>query len=358
MKLLVAATIIIIAFGSALTLYFLFNTTPTNAVTAMSGNQIALRSASFLDGIKTFDNHYYFSVYCSQNSTYNDCVLYDYYLNQTNAWALYSYTNLYSSTGDSSYLGKAQNEMKVISNDCSANLDSCLWILVQMINYERVTGDNQYSNLISVLGSRLLSTSENSSTMLLGIESRELALLYEMNGQKQYLDESLARLQMSKNLWSNTGSDQTQALLYVDNGLQFYGYSCWSELAEIELYKATHDNSYLQNAANFFNSANIDKHSRKIEFLVALEPCIDSLQQLSSSTGNQLYMNEALNASQYIVTYRWDPNIQTAKKFNGDSGFLSDVYVEQGWKLTNDASYMIYLLTQMKDSQFQILGWN
>jgi len=279
-------------------------------------------------------------------------------LNQTNAWALYSYTSLYSSTGDTAYLKKAQKEMSIISSDCSSNPDDCLWILVQMINYVRATGDNQYSTLISDLGNRLLTTSENSSTMLLGIESRELAMLYEMNGQKQYLDESLARMQLSKGLWSNTGSDQTQALLYVDNGFQFYGYACWSELAEVELYKATHDNSYLQNAENFFNSANIDKHSRKIEYLVALEPCIDSLQQLSSITGNQLYSNEAVNASQYIVTYRWDPNIQIAKKYNGDAGFLSDVYVGQNWKLTNDASYMVYLLTQMKDSQFQILEWN
>lgn len=357
MKVLLITAILVVAFASALTLYFLLNTPKTNAVMTLTGNEIATQSASFLDGLRT-GNHYFFSKSCVQNASYNGCLIYDFSVNASNAWPLYAYTALYKNTGNAAYLQKAQNEMGIISNDCTADTNSCLWILVQMIYYQQTTGDKQYSGLISNLGSRLLTTSETNDTMLLGIESRELAMLYEMNGQKEYLDQSVLRMQESKSLWSITGADSSESLLYTENGLQFYSYACWTELAEIELYKATNSSAYLQNTENFFNSANIDKHSRMIEFLVALQPCVDSLQQLSSLTGTQSFSAQAVNASQYIITYRWDPNLQIAKKYNGDSGFVSDVYGYQNNKFLNDASYMIYLLTQMKNNQFQILEWN
>jgi hypothetical protein len=358
MKILFVAAILVVTFVSAFSLYFLFNTKPTAATMTLTGTEIAERSANFLDLMRTNDGKYYFLQECVDNSTEIGCYIYDFSTQNTNAWPLLAYTSLYKSTADSSYLERARNDMQILSDYCSANSEDCLWILVQMIQYQKATGDMQYSSLISNLGQQLLTVSEKNSTMLLGIEARELALLYGMNGNGTYLHEATARMHESKDLWTNTGADELQASLYLDNGFRFYGYSCWTELAEIEIYQATNDGNYLTSAKSFFDSANIDMHSRKIDQLIALQPCEESLLKLYSITGNQKYWNQAANISQYIVTYRWDPNIQIAQKYNGDYGFLSRIYLDHNWKIITDTSYMIYLLTQMKDTQFQILEWN
>jgi hypothetical protein len=353
--LLMAAT----AIAALLIFYFMEKPQVTNPspVMTLSGNEIAVQSSGFIDSLRT-DDEYYFIKECVENTTEKDCAIYDFDMNHSNAWPLYAYTSLYKTTGDSSYLLKAKDDIQTLSNYCSLNPDDCLWILVQMIEYQKSINDTKYSSLITDLGQHLLTTSENNSTMLLGIESRELALFYGMNGESKYMDEAKLRLEESKNLWSNTGPDEHQALLYIDNGFSFYGYSCWSELAGIELYQATKNQTYLHNAVNFFDAANLDQHTTKIDQLVALQPCVESLLKLSSITGDQKYRNQAINISQYIVTYRWDPDIQIATKYNGDGGFLSRVYMYDNWKIIPDTSYMIYLLTQMKDVQFQILEWN
>lgn len=358
MKVLFVAAILVVAFVFAFSLYFLFNTKSTAATMTLTGNEIAQRSANFLDLMRTNDGKYYFVQECVDNSTEIGCYIYELSTQNTNAWPLLAYTSLYKSTADSSYLEKAKEDMRILSEYCSANSEDCLWILVQMIEYQKATGDTQYSSLISNLGQQLLVTSEKNSTMLLGIESRELALLYGMNGNETYLHEATTRMYESKSLWSNTGPDELQASLYLDNGFRFYGYSCWTELAQIEIYQATNDESYLASAKSFFDSANIDKHSRKIDQLIALQPCAESLMKLYSISGSQTYRDQALNISQYIVTYRWDPDTQIAQKYNGDYGFLSRSYLYHNWKIITDTSYMIYLLAQMKDDQFQILEWN
>lgn len=360
---LLLAGIVFIAFIAALTIYLLLTGVmqiPSASAQPIQMNSlnIAEKSVSFLDSLRRNDNEYFFIKECADNSTFNGCITNDFYDNATNAWPVLAFANLYKATGNPAYLQKAQNDMQIVSRDCSINPDGCLWILVQMTEYQKVTGDTQYSSLISELGQRLLSTSVNSSTMILGIESRELALLYEMNGQKDYLDQAKSRLEQSKTLWSNNSADQFQALLYTENGVQFYGFACWTELAEIEIYQATKDATYLQNATSFFDAVNIDNHARGIDQLVALQPCIDSLIKLSAITGNSNYMDQAVNVSQYIVTYRWDPNITIAKKYNGDWGYLGESYGYSNDKDVTDGSYMIYLLSQMPNQQFYILRWN
>lgn len=358
MKLLLVVAVVLIAFASAFTLYFLFNTKTSTAVMTLSSSEIATQSSLFLDSLRKDNGEYFVIKNCEENSTYKGCVTTNVFSDtKANAWPLIAYTSLYKIAGNSTYLQKAQKDMQILSNYCSSN-QNCIWILVQMLEYQKVSGDKQYSSLIANLGQQLLTNSQNNSTMLLGIEARELAMLYEMNGQQQYLDQAKIRLQESKNLWQNNSADQLQAWLYTDSGQQFYGFACWTELAEIEIYQASHDSSYLTNAMSFFDAANVDKHSRTIEQLVALQPCIDSLLKLNSITGNSKYFSEAENASQYVITYRWDPNIPIAEKYNGDGGFLWQLYQNTNTKDVTDTSYMIYLLSQMPNQQFYILRWN
>jgi hypothetical protein len=357
MRILFIAVIVVIAFVAAFTLYFFLNSTPTNATIYLTGSSIAQQSTKFFDNMRQTNKQYYSAEDCIGNRGQPTCSIESFYVNDSNSWTMFAYSGLYQATENQVYLQNAKNDAQVLFQDCSINPDNCLWMLVQMIQYQKLTNDNQYSPIISNLGQRLMSNSENDA-MMLGIESRELAMLYEMNSQQSYLDEAVSRLQQSQNLWINdTSVDSYERLVYTDNNQPFYGPACWTELAQIELYQATNNQTYLTNARNFFDSVNIDKHASAIDALINLNPCIDSLLKLSTITGNQKYYNQAANATQYLVTYRWDSPLSMAEKYNGDGGFLSNRYYTDNTKFISDATYVVYILSQMNDTQFAIVSW-
>jgi len=364
MKNIIPFCVIFIGFVAALTIYLLASgliavpmPQTREHIMEMSGAEIAESSAAFLDAMRREDEQYFYAVDCDENANQKDCVLVAFYPNDTNGWPLIAYSGLYEATGNNAYLQKARTDSQILFRKCSIRPEICLWTLVQIMEYQRVTGDQDFAQLISSLGPNLLAESEKNSTMLLGIEARELAMLYQLSGREEYLNEAKQRLQESKNLWQENGPDKYQTSLYAVDGFKFYSHSCWTELAEIQIYEASRDQTYLQNAVRFFDSAKVDNYARKIEQLVALQPCIEALLKLAAITGNEKYRTQAISVSQYIVTYRWDPDIPIAMKYNGDGGYMNKVYSFHNAKILPDASYMIYLLTRMKDVQFEILPW-
>jgi len=202
----------------------------------------------------------------------------------------------------------------------------------------------------------LMTNNENTGAMMTGIEAREFALLYEVTHDQKYLDEARARLEKSKVAW-NESVDSYNAPAYSSGQFTFYTFSCWTELAETEIARASNDNQALTNAKNFFNSANIGNNYVEINQLSALQPCAETLLNLYQQTADIQYYNQARAIMQYIITYRWDSPSSIATKYNGDGGYLFELFTGNNTKTVTDTGYMIYLLSQMPNQQFEILSW-
>jgi hypothetical protein len=181
-------------------------------------------------------------------------------------------------------------------------------------------------------------------------------LLYELTNDQKYLNEAKVRLGESKVAW-NESVDNFNTPVYSSGPFALYRFACWTELGEAEIARASNDREALQNVISFFNSADIGSKYEKLDQLTAIQPCISSLLNLYEQTGNTTYYAEAKGAMQYIVTYRWDSPLPQATKYNGDGGFLFELYTGENTKTTTDTGYMISLLSQMPSEQFKIISW-
>lgn len=354
MRILVLVAVVIIAFASALTLYLFFNSTPSAATVTLTSNEIAVDSLNFLTKMKRTDGKYDYSMNCTDAA---GCVKNGDSYTQTGAWAVLTYAGLYKTTGDSQYLQRMNGEATDLMNSCSGKEDECMWVLVQMIRAYNITKNQQYLTFVKSMADRLMTNhDEENSSMLTGIESRQFALVYEITGDQKYLSEANARLAKSKAAW-NSAIDSFNAPIYNSSSFIFYRYACWTELAESKIALVSGDNQAKANVINFLKSANFESNYKTMEHLSTLQPCIETLLNAYQQTGDKQYFDQAKFLMQYIVTYRWDSPISVATKYNGDGAFLFEWFTGDNVKTVTDTGYMIYLLSQMPNEQFEILNW-
>lgn len=357
MKILFAASILIVAFVAAFTLYLFFKTPATTATTTLTANEIAIDSLNFLVEMKRTGGRYNYSMNCTDGI---GCVSNGDSYTQTGAWAVLAYAGLYQSTSDSQYLQKMNREAIDLINSCSGREDECMWVLTQIIRAYQVSKNPTYLNFAQTLGDRLIANGNKSQTldtMIAGIEARELALLYEQTNDQKYLNEARVRLERSKSDWGNLQIDPFNEAVYSSSSFTLYRASCWTELGEAEIAKAANDSQARSNVIDFFANANITGNWRSLAQLTAIQPCIETLLNLYQQTGDTQYFGQAKAGMQYIITYRWDSPLQIATKYSGDGGFLFRLYTGDDEKTTTDTAYMIYLLSQMPNENFAILSW-
>lgn len=354
MRIVFVAAIIIIAFVAAFTLYFFFSASQTTATMTLSGNGIATKSLNFFNEMRQSDGTYDYSMNCTDSK---GCIDNQDYYQQTGAWPMLAYAGLYESAGNQQYLQQLNTEANNLMNSCNGTESSCTLVLVQMIEAYKLTKNPQYFSFITSLGNILLSDNSRTDVMSAGIEAREFALLYELTKNQTYLNEAYARLAKSKAAWNVSVDEVNQPALKTPT-YTLYRFACWTELAESEIARVNQDTQAQQNVISFLDSANITTQFRRMRQLTAIQPCIETFQNIYQLTGDSKYLDQAKTSMQYIVTYRWDPNIQIAKKYNGDGGYLIDLYNGNNLKTVTDAGYMIYLLSKMPNEQFTILRWN
>jgi len=353
MKILFVIAILAVAFASSISLYFLLATPLTSATTTLSGNEIAVDSLKFINVMKNNDGKYYYQSECTDDSGCKRDS--DSYI-QTGAWPVLAYAGLYQSTKNQQYLDKMNNEANNLMSACNGNEDECMWILVQMAKAYQISQNSQYLDFAKKLADRLLTNNNEKDAMMTGIEAREFALAYELTGDQKYLNEARSRLQKSKAAW-NLSVDSYNDPIYSSGTFVLYRFACWTELAELEIAKASSDTKILANAVAFFDSANIPGNVRNLEQLSAIQPCIEALLNLNQQTGSAQYFDQAKATSQYVITYRWDSPLDIAKKYNGDGAYLFRFYAGDDLKTVTDTGYMIYLLSRMPNEQFEILSW-
>jgi len=307
----------------------------------MTGLEIARQTSDYIDTQITKDGIYSYSSHCEPECPQGFSGAF----HTTNAWTSLANTGLFAATSDKSYLKNAKRDADVLIDWCGDKTDECLWVLVQIVELYKATDDVKYLNFLTNAGDVLLETPVFEHGMISAIESRELALLYELTGDTKYLDESLVRLDKSKSL---AESSQT---LYAFEDFLVHDTVCWNVLAESELYAVTQDNKHLENVNLFFTKSNVKTYANQLIFLSNIQPCIESLLTLYDATGDVKYKEDAIAMAEYVVTNTWDSS--ESKKNYGEGAFL----MESGSTVNSltDSGYMVYLLSKLKSEKFRIL---
>jgi len=345
--------VVAIVLVAAVALIFYQYKNANTQTTKLTGLEIAKISYGLFDKMRRPNGWYYYYERCKEDGNFWECRIDSDSYPQTNAWVMLANLGLYDQTGEQKYLDNANNEMSILMNNCKdAGNTDCLWVLVQMAKLQKTTGNTNYLEKIKNFADKLMEVKTEKGSMMKGIEAREFAVVYGLTGNEKYLNESLSRLKETEEYLA---SDQ---VIYTINGLQAKQYSCIKEIAEMEIYKVTADKIHLNNVKAFFDAADAGSHGKSFYSLPAIQPCIEVLFSLYKETGDVKYWEQAYNITQYMITYRWDPPLEEAKKYNGDGAFLFDIYEYNNTKTLTDTGYAVYLLSMMKDTEFQIVRWN
>lgn len=342
-KLIVGGIIVVAIIAVAIGFYY-FQPQPIEEPKeegGMTGLEIARLTSDYIDSQITTDGIYSYSSHCEPNCPQGFSGAF----HTTNAWTSLAYTGLFSATRDKSYLDNAKRDADVLIDWCTDKTSECLWVLVQIVELYKVTNDVKYLNFLTNTGDVLLETPAFEHGMISAIESRELALLYELTGDTKYLDESLVRLGKSKSL------AESSQILYAFGDFEVHDTVCWNVLAEAELYAVTQDDKYLENVDLFFTKSNVKKYTNQLIFLSNIQPCIESLLTLYDATDDVKYKEDAIAMAEYIITNTWDS--AESKKTYGEGAFL----MESGSTLNSltDSGYMVFLLSKLKSEKFRIL---
>jgi len=356
----VVAAVLILAFSSLVAGYYYFTGTvtppmqeerPAVQAPAEVGKTAHLEAAeriqSFIDTRRTEDGYYRYSYNC-ENGLETDCGL-DLVYGSTNSWTALSNLRLYQATGDQAYLEKARRDADAVMDWCDAQPDDgkiCLWILVQISELYEETGDQRYADFLLGKGEMLLGIIndkdpdvvwQRNSTMMIGIDARELAAIYKLNGDQRYIDEAKIRV---KEAYFGTPDNYP---LYQFNGNNYLENSCWPELANMEIYEATGDQASLEQALDLLDTLDPATNVFYMNFLTNLQSCNELYLKAYEATGDKKYLEGAVKMADFVLADRWDTPENNL--VSGSGTILSDDYSKVD--TLTDAAYMVAILSQI-----------
>jgi uncharacterized protein YyaL (SSP411 family) len=361
---LTVAIVLILVLGGLIAGYYHFvgpivpvkdGTQPAVQPPAEMKNAVHLDAAKkiqeFIDTRRTDDGYYKYSYNC-ENGLETDCHL-DLVYGSTNAWTSLSNLRLYQATGNQVYLEKSKRDADAVIDWCKVQPkdgNSCLWILVQISELYDETGDAKYKDFLLEKGRMLMDVIndknpevvwQRNSTMMTGIEARELAMIYKINGDRKYIDEAKIRIEEA---YFGTPDNYP---LYQFNGNNYLENSCWPELANMEIYEATGDRASLAQALDLLDTFEPATNVFYMNFLTNLQSCNELYLKAYKATGEKKYMDGAAKMADFVLEDRWDT--PEHKLVSGSGSILSDDYSKVD--TLTDAAYMVSLLSQIKDSE-------
>jgi hypothetical protein len=358
MKQLIFAAVIIVVLGAVLGAYYYItgssevripsNIQPTQELPGetggMTGLQVAARIYDYIGTQRNADGFYLYSSNCE-----GDCPFVGSVFKNANTWPNYASIGMFRATGDPSYLDSARRDVDTMMAWCEQDKRECVRILYQVAELYKETGDRKYLNFvvdeIGVLTANEGGFADTNEAMLLAIDSIELAVAGKMTGDQKLIPKSVEKLSESERLVANNH------IVYESDGNKFRTFSCWPELARIELYKATEDKSYLEKVKTFADSVKLDNNVQHLWFMTDIQPCIDVYQQLGELTGDRSYSQAADKMIEWVLQNFWDS--KNAPKVSGNDSIKSTV--DQKFSSITDSAYMVYLLSKSKDSVFKVI---
>jgi len=319
-----------------------------NEVEGASFSEAAGRIQAFIDSRRTGDGFYKYSFSCENDP--QGCgfasgeveLIYP----TSNSWTALSNLGIYKMTGDGSRLDRAKADADKLIEWCSADPRMCLWVLSQVSELEKETGDSKYSSFLMSQGEMLLSIDDDTdseivgqrnSRMMLGIEARELAQIYGLAKDQRYIDEAERRIQESA---SDSLPDVT--VVYEFDGNKYTTMSCWTHLANAQIAEATGDGAYTQRVESFLSAFKPAQNVVYMSFMTDLQPCAELYQMAADLTGKDEYRSAAASMASSMLDRLWDTpeNIFA----NGNDAVLtsSASHVDT----ITDNAYMVWLLSK------------
>ncbi len=338
------------------------STIPTPAFVEVTGLEVAQSAVKFLNEMKLADGTYVYSVDCDSSGCSKKSHLQGY--PQSNAWAALAHVGLYRATRDKTHLDVAVREVEKEIEICNASTDpekNCKWALVQAYEVYKENKDEKIKDFIlKTASSVMFSVAEEpqGSAMLQSILARELAIAYQLSGNDAFLKKALRFNDAAKQALDSDGRAA------FANGFPVRLEECWQRLAELQLYEATKNESYLSSVNGFFDgigSAGEIAESggeffRNFEIVTQLHPCIESLQVLSAETKDAKYAKTLSAVASYLAEASWDS--QHSKKYDANGAFVTlpcqqkgeqSVCISNGNEKTiTDNAYGIFLLSAQK----------
>lgn len=353
MKAPIIAVVIVLVLAAALGAYYYsggsLNLTSQPAQTqqnvpanTMTGLEIAKTIYAYIDTQRNSDGFYSYASNCDSNCPFSGSVF-----KNANTWPVYASVGMYRATNDTKYLGAAKRDADTMLKWCAQDGRECVRVLYQVDALNRDSGDQKYSDFLQQEAKTLMALPdqpETNFTMLISIDSVELADAYVQTGDKTMLDASVAKLNQAENLLSQ------EKVLFEQNGNKYQTFSCWPQIARLELFRATDDSKYLDSVKRFVADRNIPGNLNLFWMMTDLQPCMDVYQSLAELTGDSGYSAAAQKIAQHIITNYWDSSV--GPKVSGNNAIKSNG--DQKFSTITEASYMTYMLSRMKDTRFEV----
>jgi hypothetical protein len=327
-----------------------------------TGVQAAEKVASFISTMRKTDGSYYFSKECSSEKSGPEEI-------QNNNWAIMAYSALYDSTKKDVYKTRLLADWELSAADKSSG---DLYTSFQLYQLYLLT-DN-YPTLLSQEDKEGLFRKVNSvgSSVITGYEPLEdYAMIIATLSRASFIssmildetddDSSPEVFQNAEDLLAKAEARAENTLLQK-NSVSLKEGSCWIELAKLQKYELTGEESLLTESESYFESLDMDKEFENTVLLdnsipMNLLPCAEALLILDEKTDNQEFVEDARAILQGYLKYSWD--VFERRLCSGDGGILAKRVTSNndGRKVMTDNAYFTYLLSQekIKDYEFKWL---
>jgi rhamnogalacturonyl hydrolase YesR len=309
----------------------------------MTGLEVAKRITDYIGTQRNSEGFYTYSSNCEAPQ----CPFVDQVFKNANTWPVYAYVGMYRATKDSKYLESAKRDADAMLEWCAQDRNECVRVLYQVYNLYGETNDQKYFDFLKSEADALVALPdqpETNFTMLIAIDSLELSDVYVLTGDRSLLETSAKKLEQSEDLLQN------EKLLFEVNGNKYYTFSCWPELARLEMFKASDDGKYLDEVKRFADGRDLPNNNHLQGWMTDAQPCIDVYLSLGELTGDASYTTGAEKMTQNVLTNFWDS--KENPKVSGNDAVISNGGSD--FSTVTESSYMAYLLSRMGDHVFEV----
>ena len=305
----------------------------------ITGLEVALKTASFLDKTFKLDGSFVSGFSCTKSS--GECVSVPLSVEQPHiGQAVYGYYILAEASGNQSFREKADLAMTYILDNCEKDIRFCEWNFFPLAQYYFDTHDEKYLQQGMLPPAEKLLTL-SSTTIIEANVGHKLASLYQATGDVRYKDRLIA---VAEDELKNWPGDEDKFLHSIQIS--------WSIF--LPSYNITKDPKYLNAVEVFFGSFNTSENLHKFGAADSAVRAVDALLSLSLISENgAMYKTQAHTVLQDLLYNIWDTpqNI----KVNGDYGFLNNFReTDKAVKSVLFNGWLIKLFVLMKDEVFLV----
>ncbi len=330
---------------------------PTTQRPQITGLEVALKSATFLDKLIRPDGTILGAVICNEKTEkcppegYKENYLYIIPSPFPFFQVINAYLLLEETTGNKHYREKADQAINYILDRCNTETDFCKLNFSSVAQYYDKTGDQRYLSVMLNLANGFLS--ESDEAVILKGTGRNLALLFDATGDVRY-----------KNRLLGAADAELNRPLYQDKNADYIIQAIW--YLYLPANQVSKEAKYLDTAEVLVND--LLKQGRVLEIFedqINATITADVLLVLADLRGSEEYRTRAHNILQELLDSAWDTpeNI----KYRGDYGFIytltrdrtltaAEIQQKPGlfnyWKLFN--GWIVKLFTLMKDDKFNL----